>query len=89
MGLLRAGAQQPQGSGREGEVRVHGVEVGLRCCFYWLSEHAERSMSAAERNAWMEASGKGECQDEALAARGFAGMPGSVFAGGRPHAWVS
>ena len=37
-GILRAGPQQPQGSGREGEVRVEGVEVGLRCCFYWLSE---------------------------------------------------
>ena len=75
-----AGPQQQQGGG-EGEVRVEGVEIGLRCCFYWLSEHAERSMSAAERVAWMEASGKGECQDEALAQQGFAGIPGSVFAG--------
>ena len=58
-----------------------GVEVGLRCCFYWLSDHAENLLSAQERLAWMEAAGKGECQDDALAQQDFRSMPGSVFAG--------
>lgn len=65
---------------------VQGMEVGLRCCFYWLSDTAERTMSAAERAVWMEASGKGHCQDAVASGHDFAGVPGSVFAGElQPH----
>ncbi len=62
---------------------MHALEVGLRCCFYWLSNNAERSMGAADRAAWMEASGKGHCQDAVAACQDFARTSGTTFAGGR------
>ncbi len=65
-------------------VTVQEVEVGLRCCFYWLSDDAERTLSPAERIKWMEESGKGECQDAAVTQTNFAGSTGSVFAGEPP-----
>ncbi len=64
---------------------VHEVEVGVRCCFYWLSDDAERTLSPAERLKWMEESGKGECQDAAVTQTDFASSAGSVFAGESLH----
>ena len=72
-----AGAEE----GPHDPVTVHEVEVGVRCCFYWLSDDAERTLSPAERIKWMEESGKGECQDAAVTQTDFAGSSGSVFAG--------
>jgi hypothetical protein len=69
-------------------VTVHALEIGLRACFYWLSDDAERSMGAEERAAWMEASGKGHCQDAAASVSNFAGCPGTVFAGARSSAFL-
>lgn len=60
---------------------VQNVEVGVRCCFYWLSDDAERTLSPAERIKWMEQSGKGECQDAAVSHTDFAKNSGMVFAG--------
>ncbi|CAL8463743.1 g3277 [Coccomyxa elongata] len=74
---LGAGAEE----GPHDPVTVQEVEVGLRCCFYWLSDDAERTLSPAERIKWMEESGKGECQDAAVTQTDFAGSTGSVFAG--------
>ena len=62
-------------------LRVHSIDVGVRSCFFWLSEHAERGMSMEERSAWMEATGKGECQDATVSTDAFNGLQGTTFAG--------
>ena len=60
---------------------MHSIDVGVRSCFFWLSEHAERGMSMEERSAWMEAIGKGECQDATVSTEAFNGLQGTTFAG--------
>ena len=62
-------------------LRVHSIDIGVRSCFFWLSEHAERGMSMEERSAWMEATGKGECQDATVSTDAFNGLQGTTFAG--------
>lgn len=78
---VRLGFAAGTNEGPHDAVAVHGVEVGVRCCFYWLSDDAERTLSPAERIKWMEESGKGECQDAAITQTDFASSTGSVFAG--------
>ena len=62
-------------------VQARSIAVGVRGCFFWLSEHAERSMSMAERSSWMAATGKGECQDATFATDAFNSLSGTAFAG--------
>ncbi|KAK9917571.1 hypothetical protein WJX75_005896 [Coccomyxa subellipsoidea] len=81
MGNLSSCLSAGTNEGPHDAVAVHGVEVGVRCCFYWLSDDAERTLSPAERIKWMEESGKGECQDAAITQTDFASSTGSVFAG--------
>ena len=70
-----------EANGRHEPVEVRAIDVGVRGCFFWLSENAERSMSMAERTAWMQATGKGECQDATVSTAAFNGIQGTVFAG--------
>ncbi len=70
-----------ESNGHAAPLQARGIEVGVRGCFFWLSEHAERSMSMAERSSWMEATGKGECQDATVATETFNSLPGTAFAG--------
>ena len=65
----------------EGTLRALSIDVGVRGCFFWLSEGAAHSMSSEERIQWMEASGKGECQDAAVSTEAFNGLYGTAFAG--------
>ena len=62
-------------------MQARSIAVGVRGCFFWLSEHAERSMSMAERSSWMAATGKGECQDATVATDAFNSLSGTAFAG--------
>ena len=71
---------------------VPAAQVGIRPCFYWISEaslaeaiesgeDSERTMTLAERSRWLATIAKGECQDAALALPRFHGDPTAVFAG--------
>ncbi len=42
-------------------------------------------MSREERVQWMEASGKGECQDATVSTEAFNGLNGTAFAGSPPQ----
>jgi hypothetical protein len=65
----------------EGKLCARSIDIGVRGCFFWLSEGAAHSMSREERIQWMEASGKGECQDAAVSTEAFNGLHGTAFAG--------
>lgn len=71
---------------------VPAAQVGIRPCFYWISEaslaeaiesgeDSERTMTLAERSRWLATIAKGECQDAALVLPHFHGDPTAVFAG--------
>lgn len=73
---------------------VPAAQVGIRPCFYWISEaslaeaiesgeDSERTMTLAERSRWLATIAKGECQDAALVLPHFHGDPTAVFAGAR------
>ena len=70
-----------ESNGHTAPLQARSIDVGVRGCFFWLSEHAERSMSMAERSSWMEATGKGECQDATVYTDTFNSLPGTAFAG--------
>ena len=70
-----------ESNGHTAPVQARSIDVGVRGCFFWLSEHAERSMSMEERSSWMEATGKGECQDATVSTETFNSLPGTAFAG--------
>ena len=70
-----------ESNGHTAPLQARSIEVGVRGCFFWLSEHAERSMSMAERSSWMEATGKGECQDAAVSTETFNSLTGTALAG--------
>ncbi len=70
-----------ESNGHHEPLQVRSINVGVRSCFFWLSEHAERSMSMEERSTWMEATGKGECQDATLCSEAFNGLQGAALTG--------
>ena len=74
-------ASWPRAMAMQRRCRRGRLTWGVRGCFFWLSEHAERSMSMSERSSWMEATGKGECQDATVATETFNSLPGTAFAG--------
>ena len=41
--------------------------IGIRPCFYWMSEERQNSMAAVERSVSMVTLDKSECQDVAIA----------------------